>query len=91
MTQEIFEPIRVSSRDLQEERKQRKGFKFFPKGNCHLLHPSLSILDKYDDCKLLYEMEYKFLYVTYGGEQKAIITSEVSSVVNTIQEYYGGN
>ncbi len=73
--------------DLQEKRKNRKGFQFFEKGTCHLLHPDLSILDKIEDCHLLYELEHKILYVRYGN--KELMTPKVSTVVEIIKNYYG--
>jgi hypothetical protein len=82
-------PIRVSEKDLQEERKKRKGFQYFPKGSCHLLHPDLGVLDKHNGCKLFYELEYKFFYVKYGN--KELITPEVSTVKEIVGKYiYGG-
>lgn len=83
-----IEPVRVSKKDLQEERKNRRGYQFFPKGSCHLLHPLLSILDKKDNCKLFYELEHKLFNVYY--ENKQIITPEVNTVVEIITKHYGG-
>jgi len=81
-------PIRVSNKDLQEERKKRRGFQYFPKGSCHLLHPDLAVLDKNKDCDLLYELEHKFFFVRYGD--KELITPEVSTVKEIVGKYYGG-
>lgn len=78
-------PIRVSNKDLQAERKNRKGYKHFPKGSCHLLHPLLQILDKRNDCKLWYELEHKIFYVIYGDD-KSIMTPEVSTIVDVINK-----
>ena len=91
MENDKIEPIRVSSKDLQEENKHRKGFKHFQKGNCHFLHPSLDILDKYDDCELLYELEKKILYVTYANNSKAVLSTNVNTIIETIKKHYGDN
>lgn len=81
-------PKRIDSRTI--ENNNRVGFKLFPKGARHLLHPNFEEIDSVD-CLFLYETQNRFFYVEYspdlnGKYQKKLLTTHIDMVVETIQE-----
>jgi hypothetical protein len=80
---------RSSSTDIIDVVNSFDSFKYFKKGSCHLLHPSLKILDEHDGCKLLYEVNKKFLYVSYDDDKRAILTCNINTVIDILNKHYG--
>jgi hypothetical protein len=82
-------PKRVNIKDV--ESKEPRGFKQFPKGARHLLHPKLAIADEIE-CEFLYETGDRFFVIDYsksddGKYQKQLITNKIDTVVETIEEF----
>ena len=77
-----------NNRNRNRNKNPRQGFQNFKSGECHLLHPSFEILDK-NNCNMLYELENKVFYITYGiGHKKELITQSIDTVVEVIQSYF---
>lgn len=70
--------------------KPERGFIKLKKGIVQNLHPDLRVLDDtFIPFEGWFNLDLKFFYIDYGfkGEQKAVLTHSVKSIVELIKEY----